>query len=89
MFAGLDLRYFFRTFYLFRVEKEDELSLNKEKVLFISSPSQHSLHTVKKTEVLCSRSCNSVSANTVFMVCMLWQLHRWNMSNRKVVVPIL
>jgi len=30
---------FFRAFYFFRVEKEDELSLNKEKLLFIFHPS--------------------------------------------------
>lgn len=89
MFLQVWTRGFFsRAFYLFRVEQEDEFSINKEKVLFILCPSQHSLHTVEKFEVLCSRSCNSVSANTVLIKCMLWQLHRWSVSNKKV-TPIL
>lgn len=65
MFTGLDQRFFFKAFYLFRIEKKDELGLNKEKMLYIPPPSQHSLHTVGRIEVLCSKSCNSVSTNTV------------------------
>lgn len=53
---------FFRAFYLFRVEKEDELSLNKEKLLFIPPPSQHSLRTVGKL-----RFC-VLEAVTVFLL---------------------
>lgn len=51
---------FFRAFYLFRDEKEDEFSLNK--VLLIPSPSQHSLHTVEKL-----RFC-VLEAVTVFLL---------------------
>lgn len=53
---------FFRAFYLFRVEREDEPGLNKEKVLFIPPPSQHSLHAVGK-----SRFC-VLEAITVFLL---------------------
>lgn len=54
--------FFFRAFYLFRVEKEDELSVNKEEVLFILPPSQHSLHTFEKL-----RFC-VLEAVTVFLL---------------------
>lgn len=57
---------FFRAFYLFRVEKEDELSLDKEKVLFIPPPSQHSLYTVGKL-----RFC-VLEAVTVFLLTLCW-----------------
>lgn len=54
--------FFFRAFYLFRDEKENEFSSNKEKVLFIPCSSQHSLHTVEKL-----RFC-VLGAVTVFLL---------------------
>lgn len=53
---------FFSELFTSRVEKEDELSANKEKVLFIPPPSQHSLHTVEKL-----RFC-ILEAITVFLL---------------------
>lgn len=57
MFAGLDSR-FFRAFYVSKAEKEDEPSLNQER---------ESAARCWKIEVLCSRSYDSVSANTVLI----------------------
>lgn len=89
MFAGLDSR-FFRAFYVSKAEKEDEPSLNQDRESAVYPPSVPAQSArCWKIEVLCSRSYDSVSANTVLINACYGIFTRWSMSNRKVVIPVM